>query len=153
MRPAPSTAKIYIMHLLTFGLYFFYWCAKSRQAINQAARQQLVPKIWYLIIPGLSYWWVWEYANALEHVSYKRIRAVDTFSYYIIGTGFLFLLPTFPYIGSDDLGRNDTQIITVLLIMLGILIVLTSIGLAFFCSTIQKKINQTTPKASPPNTV
>ncbi len=147
MRPAPSTAKIYVLCVLTLGLYFFYWAAKSRALVNQAAKKELVPSTWLLAIPGVNYWWVWQYANALEHVSFQRIKAVDTFSYYLIGTGLLFLSSGIPNFESNDLGRNTSEIVTVLLIALGLFIVLNSIGLAVFCSTIQKKINQTDPNA------
>lgn len=153
MRPAPSTAKIYILSILTLGFYFFYWCSKSRAQINQAAKKDLVPSTWYLAIPGLNYWWIWEYAGALELVSYKRIKSVDTFCFFLIGTSLLFLLPAFPNIGSHDLGRNGHEIFTVLLILFGIFIVINSIGLGFFCSTIQNKINKTSPNPPAPHIV
>lgn len=146
MRPAPSTAKIYVLSILTLGLYFFYWCSKSRVLVNQAAKKELVPATWLLAVPGVNYWWMWQYANALEHVSYKRIKAVDTFCYFLIGTGLLFIFSGgYPDVSSRDLGRNTHEIIVVLLSGLFLFVVLNSIGLALFCSVIQNKINKTNP--------
>jgi hypothetical protein len=145
MQPAPSTAKIYTLSLLTFGWYFLYWCSKSRAAVNAAARQQLVPPTWYLVIPGLNFLWVWQYANALEIVSFQRIKAIDTFSYYLIATGVFFLIPGSFHVSRSDVGPTTHTLVIIAIIVAVIAVEFFALGLGFFCDRIQKKINAVTP--------
>lgn len=148
MRPAPSTTKIYTLSLLTFGLYFLYWCNKSRQAINASAKQALVPPIWYLLLPGLNFLWVWQYGNALETVSFQRIKAIDIFAYYLIATGLFIAVPGGFNISSSDIGHGTKTLVIIGIVVTVVLLELLAIGLAFFCDRIQKKINDITPNTT-----
>lgn len=138
-----SGRKIYAYCLLTLGLYFFYWCSRSREAVNRAAGQELVPSTWLLIVPAANYWWAWQYARALEYVSYKRIKYADTFLLYVIATlgPFMVLGTLFGWVDGDTAEKASTHTLIVGgLIALGILIILFALGLGFFCATMQKKI-------------
>jgi hypothetical protein len=135
-----SAGKIYAYSLMTLGLYFLYWCARSRREINQAARQNLIPSPWLLVVPAANDWWMWKYAHALEHVSYGRVPYADTFLLYIIAT----LVPLSPLSFFDIFSDGQTVGIstwTMVVIVAIILILMMSIGLAFFCSQVQQRIN------------
>ena len=143
----PSKSKIWLLSLLTLGLYFFYWCSRSRADINSSAKQPLVPSCWYLVVPGLNYFWMWLYAEALQKVSYKRIKASDVFLVYVIGTSLIGLPWTlsrgFSYPSSATSTVHPT-LHTVLLII-GIVVAVGTLvnaaGLAFFMSYTQGKIS------------
>ena len=79
MLSKPSNSRIIFLSLITLGTYFFYWCLKSAAAVNQSAGQRLTPNNVYLFLPGLTYWWMWNYTQALESSSYGRIKAIDIF--------------------------------------------------------------------------
>jgi len=144
MAPAPSTRKIYLYHYITFGLYFFYWCSRSRTDINHSANQKLIPTTWLLALPGGNYWWMWQYAQALQHVSYRRLKAADTFLIYLIASH-AWLLLTFGFQPSFSWGNhtgNFSHFLIALLIIYAVVCFLLEItGAAFFCATMQHKIN------------
>lgn len=93
----------------------------------------------------LNYVWVWTYAGALETVSYGRIKATDTFSYFVIATGIFFLFPGGFQLAPSDIGRNTHELLVVGAIILVVAIEIMALGLAFFCDRIQNKINQVSP--------
>lgn len=152
-----SSKTIYFYQLVTFGLYFFYWCARSRADIHRAAGKKLIPSTWLLAVPLANYWWIWQYASALEFVSYKRIKTADTFLLYVIGTsGWIIAASNIDPIirssyNSTVLNHPTTQQILVIGgIALAVLSLIGIIGVAFFCSNIQHKINALARPASPP---
>jgi hypothetical protein len=150
MLSGPSSKKIYLYTVLTLGLYFFYWCSKSKYDINNSAKQKLIPTTWLLALPGGNYWWMWKYSEALEIVSYERLKKSDTFLYYILGSHAWLLLtfgitPNFSFGGRTHL---SSTLITIILIYIFVSIILEILGSAFFCTTMQKKISLI---ARPPN--
>ena len=137
--------KIFLYHLLTFGLYFFYWCSKSREAVHLSAKQTLIPSPWFLAIPGLNYWWIWQYARALEFVSYGRIKASDNFLIFTLSTFLPIII--FSQVGAfipdnaaDNVSEHTAMIIV--LVSLACFVILEVIGLALYCVTVQKKIDK-----------
>ncbi|GEM_PF-3223590 len=153
--PAPSTKKIYLYHCLTLGFYFFYWCSHAGADVNQSARQKIVPSAWLLILPGGNYWWMWQYGQALDHVSYRRLKAADTFLLYIIASHAWLLLtfgfqPSFNWVSSDHF---SSLAVVLLCGYLALCLILQIVGAAFFCATMQRKINalrQTSPATAHP---
>jgi uncharacterized membrane protein len=148
----PSTTKIWLLTIATLGLYYVYWCAQSGKDINTAARAKLVPSAWYLIVPGLNYYWVWQYATALESVSYKRINRSNIFLVYVIGMNFATLpFGIFRYFNFSTSSSQPSfhTVVTILVIAVCIAAVATVMGAAFFCSYAQNQINQVAkPKAA-----
>jgi hypothetical protein len=137
-----STQKIFVYQALSLGFYFFYWCSRSRRDINRSAGRPIIPSTWLLALPIGNYWWMWRYANALDFVSYSRIKYADTFLLYIIVINLAFI--------GEPFFRVNIQVqhisITLLLIALAAIWVTTIISLGFFCAVMQGKITKL-PKA------
>jgi hypothetical protein len=144
MLSKPSTKKIILYHFLTLGFYFLYWCSRSRTDINRAARQEIIPTTWLLVVPFANYYWMWQYAEALERVTFKRIKGSDTFLIYIIATSFWFIVSPGYSFSTSSTHLATHALIILISIVLGIFVLVQIAGLAFFCSTIQKKINAVT---------
>lgn len=138
-----SAKKIYLYQFLTFGFYYFYWCSRSRRDINASAHKTVVPTTWLLVVPLWNYWWAWQYATALEAVSFARIKRPETFGIYIIATAFLWIaFSAFDFIPN---GTADHQTLKTIWIELSVIVAAAYVsivaGLGFFCATMQNKIN------------
>ncbi|MGH7237187.1 MAG: hypothetical protein ACREGF_01485 [Candidatus Saccharimonadales bacterium] len=143
----PSSGKIYLYNFLTLGFYFFYWCSRSRANINHSARQKLIPSTWLLAVPGGNYWWMWQYAGALDYVSYGRLKSSDTFLLYILAThAFVLLSPLYYFLSGPSHTTASLHTILLIIIIAIIIVFLISIaGAAFFCAVVQHKINALSP--------
>jgi hypothetical protein len=143
MLNGPSTKQIILKQLATLGLWHFYWCAQSRRDINTAAGKELIPPIWYLAIPGLNYWWAWHYAEALEIVTQKHIKASDTFGMYIIAIDiWILLLPIVSNIVSIYGDFNHKPSLGLVIgFFVAVLLAMLAIGSGLFCYLMQRKID------------
>lgn len=117
--------RIWLYQLATFGVYFFVWAVRGRGEINRALNKKEIPSAWWFALPFGGYWWMWQYANALDELSNSRISRMNTYLFYIIATLSWRLYPT------SIKDTNDT-IMTILLLI---------IGHAFCMAMIQTKIN------------
>jgi hypothetical protein len=83
---------------------------------------------------------MWRYANALDFVSYGRIKYTDTFLLYVLALNFaVFFGSMLRVVGFID--SQNTKDIILVVIVLAVLLLLTSIAsMAFFCSVMQHKI-------------
>jgi len=133
-----SRRKIFTYQALSLGFYFFYWCSKSRRDIIRSAGRPIIPSTWLLALPIGNYWWMWRYANALDFVSYSRIKYSDTFLLYIIVINLALI--------GEPVIRFNIQVqhisLTLILIALAVVWVTTIIALGFFCAVIQDKITK-----------
>jgi hypothetical protein len=147
MLSRPSTQKIFLLNFVTLGLYYFYWCAHSKRDIEASARQSLMPTTWLLAVPLFNYWWAWQYSEALEHVSYKRIKGSDIFLFYLLGTLSPTIIGTYvPSFSSTNNGPITSHEIFSALAVFGITLWLGwIIGMAMFCAVAQNKINKLSP--------
>lgn len=137
-----STRKIFLYQALSLGLYYFYWCAKSRADVIRSANRPIIPSAWLLVVPGGNYWWMWRYANALDFVSYGRIKYTDTFLLYVVAINFtLFGSPFFRFV-PDFHHSSPRQTITVLAVLLLVIVVTSIIGLGIFCAVMQDKVSK-----------
>jgi predicted PurR-regulated permease PerM len=94
-------------------------------------------------VPGGNYWWMWRYANALDFVSYGRIKYTDTFLLYIIALNLVFIGTPFFRILTSFNGTPSLHAVIIVAIILFVVLLITSIiTLAFFCATIQDKISK-----------
>jgi hypothetical protein len=53
--------------LITFGIYWIVWLARTRGDLNRVG--QSVPTTWLYIVPIVSFWWLWRFADATARVS------------------------------------------------------------------------------------
>jgi hypothetical protein len=59
-----SILKIYVLGILTCGIYFLYWFWKSKQDINELGGD--IPPAWMLLIPIANIYWLYRYAEAFS---------------------------------------------------------------------------------------
>ncbi len=90
---------------------------------------------------------MWHYAQALERVSYERIKASDTFLLYILSTCLLGVLSYFPVdlFFPDDLS-DTSRLVPILIAIVAVLLAAAIAGAALFCAVMQNKINKLTSK-------
>lgn len=140
----PGTLRIFLLHYLTLGFYFFYWCSRSRTAVNRAARQEIVPTTWLLAVPAANYWWMWKYGQALERVSFGRIKGGDTFLFFLLAT-YAWTLLSGPFRWVVDFSSLKGGTLVWALVVTGIVLYLAEVtGMAFFCAVTQRRINAVT---------
>jgi hypothetical protein len=103
-----SPKKIFIYHLLSFGLYFLWWASNSQKEINAILGRKAVPSVWLIIVPFGIFWWGWLYSEALEEATAKQIKRDTTFGLLLIATLAISGPPYF-YLGSFDGGNSDSR--------------------------------------------
>jgi hypothetical protein len=84
MLDSPGTRKIIGYQIATLGLYYFYWSVISRREINKAIGSNYISSVWFLAIPAVHYYWIWQYAHALDGLTSHRLKYSETFLLYII---------------------------------------------------------------------
>lgn len=129
-------ARIYYFQILTVGLYFFHWCARSGGEVNRALGHRECPRAWWFILPFGGYWWMWQYASALHQLSGGMIKLTDTFAYYIIATFAWLVVPGFNFSGFN----NSFSAWFIVNALVAILILI--LGHGFCLAQIQNKLNQ-----------
>ena len=71
-----SPAAVFILSLVTFGIYAIYWQVKTKgELVRQGAD---IPTSWLIIVPIANLYWVWKYSLGVEQVSKGKITAVLT---------------------------------------------------------------------------
>jgi hypothetical protein len=145
-----SPKKVFIYHLLTFGIFFLVWCSKSRKEINAILGRKAVPSVWLIIVPLGIFWWGWLYGEALEEATGRQIKRDTTFGLLLIATLAISGPPYF-YLGSFDNGSSSQSNehinwLAVLIFAVVSYLIYTAI-LGFFPTSMQSRINKlsTTP--------
>jgi hypothetical protein len=64
-----SLLKVYILGILTMGIYFIYWYIKTKDEINSLGGD--IPTAWLLIIPIANIYWIYRYAVSFSDVVKK----------------------------------------------------------------------------------
>jgi hypothetical protein len=109
--------------------------------------------MWWFLIPGGVYYWMWRMTESLEIATGKRIKQVDTFLLYIVLSGAVLggamLFPSWP----SDIGHTnstssepvDVNMGLVVAIVIGVIAVFTIITIllhAVFINVVQGKLNK-----------
>ena len=63
-----SPAAPLLLPFVTFGIYSLVWFVKTKNEINLVAPSK-IPTAWLLILPIISYWWLWKYAVGVEETT------------------------------------------------------------------------------------
>ena len=147
MLNSKTTGQLIGLQAVTLGLYFFYWSSVCRRELNTALNSKFVPSTWFLVLPGLNYWWMWQYSKALAGVTGHKIKDSETFLLYLIasssilflGSGFSNIFGT-PTNVNVDVSPNDATILLIMLLSLAAFYVLALIiGHTFFIAIMQKR--------------
>ncbi|GGE95726.1 DUF4234 domain-containing protein [Mycetocola zhadangensis] len=62
-----SAAAVFFLPLITFGIYWIVWLAKTRGEVNGQGTS--VPTTWLFIVPFVSIWWLWTLSAGISKVS------------------------------------------------------------------------------------
>lgn len=76
---------VFLLTLLTFGIYGWYWFIKTKDEMNQLGEK--IPTAWIWFIPFIGQlWWYWKYCEGVEHVSKKELNLfLALISLFILG--------------------------------------------------------------------
>ena len=72
-----SLGKVFLLTFITFGIYGIYWEVKTKDEMN--ARGAAIPTAWLIIVPFVSIWWLWKYAEGVEMVTGNKISGPVAF--------------------------------------------------------------------------
>lgn len=61
---ARSPIVVFLLTLVTLGLYMFYWMAMTKDDLN--VRGADVPTAWLQVVPLVNLWWLWRYCGGVE---------------------------------------------------------------------------------------
>ena len=62
-----SAAAVFFLPLITFGIYWIVWLAKTRGEVK--AQGAAVPTTWLVIVPFVSIWWMWKLSEGIAQVT------------------------------------------------------------------------------------
>jgi hypothetical protein len=73
-----SPIAVFFLGLFTLGLYSWYWSVKTKGEMNKLGEH--IPTAWIWLIPIVgSIWWLWKYAEGVEHVTNTGLNKVLAF--------------------------------------------------------------------------
>lgn len=85
MRPRNSRL-IPLYQILTLGLYFVYWCWRSKNEVNKKAKGLKAPSVWWFLVPFGCYWWAWQYSQAVESATAGKLRYSEVFGFFLVAS-------------------------------------------------------------------
>ena len=65
---------VYLLTIITFGIYGIYWEVKTKDEINSLGAQ--IPTAWLLIVPIANIYWLYKYAEGYSNVVKKDNNGV-----------------------------------------------------------------------------
>lgn len=76
---------VFLLPFLTFGFYGWYWFIKTKGEMN--SKGEKIPTAWIWLIPLIGqFWWIWKYAEGVEHVSKNELNMFLTLlALYLLG--------------------------------------------------------------------
>jgi hypothetical protein len=63
-----SPVAVFFLSMFTCGIYGIVWTVKTKTEINELTDAQ-IPTLWLCLIPFVSFWWLWKYAQGVEQVT------------------------------------------------------------------------------------
>lgn len=73
-----SPVTVFLLGLVTFGLYTWYWLVKTKGELNKLGAT--IPTAWIWLIPFVgTIWWYWKYSEGVEHVTGGKMSGVLSF--------------------------------------------------------------------------
>lgn len=60
---------VYLLTIITFGIYGIYWEVKTKEEINSLGGD--IPTAWLLIVPIANIYWLYKYADAYSRLVKK----------------------------------------------------------------------------------
>ncbi len=93
---------IYILSILTLGIYFIYWLVSTKNEINKSEAK--IPTAWLLILPIINLYWLYKYCNGFAKLKKSNIT-ISLFLLSIISLGIL--MPIIIQLGLNKLSKQE----------------------------------------------
>jgi hypothetical protein len=72
-----NPAAVFFFSLITLGIYGIVWEVKTKNEMNKLGAS--IPTAWLIIVPFVSFYWLWKYCEGVEHVTNGKSSAVLSF--------------------------------------------------------------------------
>ncbi|MBU4204145.1 MAG: DUF4234 domain-containing protein [Acidobacteria bacterium] len=79
-----NIAAIYLLSIITLGIYLIYWLVQTKKEMNGLGAT--IPTAWLLIIPIANLYWAWKYCEAFAiHVKKDNNAILWFLLYFFVG--------------------------------------------------------------------
>jgi predicted transporter len=78
-----SLIKIYLLGIITLGIYFIYWLVKTKNELNELGAK--IPTAWLIIIPIANIYWLYKYAEGFAKVTKKESTVLWFLLFLLVG--------------------------------------------------------------------
>jgi hypothetical protein len=72
-----SPVAVALLPFVTLGIYGIVWQVKTKNEMN--ARGAQIPTAWLIIVPIVSYYWLWKYSEGVEQTTNASISTILSF--------------------------------------------------------------------------
>lgn len=97
-----SILMVYLLSILTFGIYYLYWAVQTKEEMNSLGAN--VPTGWLLIIPIANLYWWYKYCDAFAKFVSKDNNGVMYFIIFII---LPIIIPAIVQSGLNEIGCRN----------------------------------------------
>jgi len=97
-----SILMVYLLSILTFGIYYLYWAVQTKEEMNSLGAN--VPTGWLLIIPIANLYWWYKYCDAFAKFVSKDNNGV---LYFIIVIILPIIIPAIVQSGLNEIGCRN----------------------------------------------
>ncbi|MDA3938413.1 MAG: DUF4234 domain-containing protein [Spirochaetia bacterium] len=77
-----NIAMVYILSIITFGIYGIYWTVVTKNEINGLGAE--IPTAWLIIIPIANIYWMYKYCEGFSEKVKKDNNPILWFVLYIL---------------------------------------------------------------------
>ena len=92
-----NIVAVYLLSIITFGIYAIYWEVKTKEEINSLGAD--IPTAWLLIVPIANIYWLYKYAEGYSNFVKKDNNSILWFLL------FWFLAIIMPALVQSDLNK------------------------------------------------
>jgi len=97
-----SILIVYLLSILTFGIYYLYWAVQTKEEMNSLGAN--IPTGWLLIIPIANLYWWYKYCDAFAKFVSKDNNGVMYFIIFII---LPIIIPAIVQSGLNEIGCRN----------------------------------------------
>ena len=72
-----SSIAVFFLSIITFGIYIIVWRVMTKNEMNRFGAN--IPSAWFMIIPFVNIWWLWQYSEAVEDITKEKLSKVVAF--------------------------------------------------------------------------
>lgn len=89
-----SVGRLCMYQFASVGIYFYIWAYRLGQELTLALKRPAVPRLWWFLLPGGAYYWVWRLAESLDDATGGRVSRTDVILWYILLTALAYSGPS-----------------------------------------------------------